>query len=88
MMCCDVCLCSVIRIGSLRLVRQNSETSSQFEYRGEGNFFASSELFEDRCAGSEEGKDEDRYMERDMAMAGMMSSGECARCLRICQSTT
>lgn len=64
------------------MVYKNSETSSQFEYRGEGNFFASLEMCGDRCSDSEEDKDEDKdgYGDRDGDLeleSDMTSSGEC-----------
>jgi hypothetical protein len=64
------------------MVPSNSETSSHFEYRGEGNFFASSEMCGDRCADSVVDKDEDKDEDRDRDMeleleSDVTSSGEC-----------
>jgi hypothetical protein len=47
------------------MVLRDPESSSQFEYRGEGNFFASSEMCGDRCADSEGDKDENKDEDRD-----------------------
>jgi hypothetical protein len=64
------------------MVHRNSETSSQFEYRGEGNFFAFSEICGARCADSEGDKDDDKDEDKDRDTeleleSDATSSGEC-----------
>jgi hypothetical protein len=68
------------------MVHRKSETASHLEYRGEGNFFASSEICGNRCSDSEGDKHEDKHDDKHEVMDGDMelelesdvtSSGEC-----------